>query len=764
MSNEKRIIDLPASTEFSNSDYLVVDNSVNGTHKVPTSLITNAIGSPLTASTVAEMADTSKVYVYVGSESGYTNGNWYYYNGSAWVSGGVYNAVAVVTDPTLTQAGVPADAKATGDAVSDLKSDINVLGFSLSSNPAKEQPNLFIQNTNKQAYNNTTEGFTVKAFKIEKGKRYSCFGKSVESYTSFAYSLVVMGVVYADDITLASGTVYNFDYSVGSNAQATPSNYDYAFVANDDGYIVVMDIADVYVNYVLAEQDIASVRQTADALGYCSILNADITKSNLFIYDVSKRVFSDTTNGFTIKAYRIKKGNKYSCYGNAIGSLTSFRYQVVVMGVSYVDAISLVSGATLSFSHRYASASEYSTPPNYSYEFVADEDGFIITTDIADVYVNSVFGEVFADESYEKANNATTLFDANFDAGEFKALNNWSVGTGGISTSTSGLANRATINKSFSIENRATYIRFKTSDTSAKIGFGYESPAYAYESSLYYVDFSAGKMAICEAYATLSSMPSDRVYKSVTLNANREYIAILNKDKKKNTFILVDTLTGDRYSIGTVDEATDTMNNEFAGGRQNGFPFVSLLSGSNAEVIEWYITTPFYAPRIALYGDSITEGDRLTNNAKRFADWLKDDFGFYNVAVSGMSGSNIDTLTAQVESEIGLTKPKIVIVQVGTNGTNTAEKLSALKAMIEANGSIAIFNHIPMISSGSVEARNQMIDAVGTEHCLMDVATSVNNLAVTQNATMFADGAHPNEIGHSAMYKRFVIDTSIYHN
>lgn len=73
------------------------------------------VGSPLVASTASEMIDQNKVYVYVGSETGYTSGNWYYYDGTSWVSGGVYNAVAVQTDPTLTQQGVAADAAAVGD-------------------------------------------------------------------------------------------------------------------------------------------------------------------------------------------------------------------------------------------------------------------------------------------------------------------------------------------------------------------------------------------------------------------------------------------------------------------------------------------------------------------------------------------------------------------------------------------------------------------------------------------------------------------------
>ena len=82
------------------------------------------IGSPLVASTVSDMVDEDRVYVYVGSEAGYTNGNWYYFDGEAWVSGGVYNSTAFVTDSTLTVAGMAADAKATGDQVSAIKEDL----------------------------------------------------------------------------------------------------------------------------------------------------------------------------------------------------------------------------------------------------------------------------------------------------------------------------------------------------------------------------------------------------------------------------------------------------------------------------------------------------------------------------------------------------------------------------------------------------------------------------------------------------------------
>ena len=83
--------------------------------------------SPSVVSTTANMTDISKIYVYMGSETGYINGNWYYYDGTAWVSGGIYNSVAVDLDTTLSLSNKAADAKAVGDILDELNDDIEEL-------------------------------------------------------------------------------------------------------------------------------------------------------------------------------------------------------------------------------------------------------------------------------------------------------------------------------------------------------------------------------------------------------------------------------------------------------------------------------------------------------------------------------------------------------------------------------------------------------------------------------------------------------------
>ena len=106
------------NADLSETDISMIEQAIEAASTI------KPYGSPLVASTVAGMTDHEKVYVYVGSETGYTSGHWYYYDGSDWTDGGVYNSVAVQTDTTLTLSGVAADAKKTGDEISDLKSAI----------------------------------------------------------------------------------------------------------------------------------------------------------------------------------------------------------------------------------------------------------------------------------------------------------------------------------------------------------------------------------------------------------------------------------------------------------------------------------------------------------------------------------------------------------------------------------------------------------------------------------------------------------------
>ena len=53
-------------------------------------------GSPLVASSTSQMTNTSKVYVNT------SDGKWYYYNGSSWVAGGIYQSTGIADNSVLS--------------------------------------------------------------------------------------------------------------------------------------------------------------------------------------------------------------------------------------------------------------------------------------------------------------------------------------------------------------------------------------------------------------------------------------------------------------------------------------------------------------------------------------------------------------------------------------------------------------------------------------------------------------------------------------
>lgn len=108
----KIIDDLELQEQPRDGDYLIIGK--NELHKIPFDYLVKRVGAPLLAKNVAEMIDTTRIYVYTGNEAGYTNGNWYYFDGVIWSSGGTYNSQGLETDKTLSVENMAADAMTTG--------------------------------------------------------------------------------------------------------------------------------------------------------------------------------------------------------------------------------------------------------------------------------------------------------------------------------------------------------------------------------------------------------------------------------------------------------------------------------------------------------------------------------------------------------------------------------------------------------------------------------------------------------------------------
>lgn len=117
--------------EIESSDYFNVLTATLAEAQQIWLQVKSAYGAPRTANTAAAMTDHSLIYVYTGTTtSALTKGHWYFWNGSAWTDGGVYNSTAFTTDTTLTIAGAAADAKATGNVRNALTDTFSPLSFS----------------------------------------------------------------------------------------------------------------------------------------------------------------------------------------------------------------------------------------------------------------------------------------------------------------------------------------------------------------------------------------------------------------------------------------------------------------------------------------------------------------------------------------------------------------------------------------------------------------------------------------------------------
>lgn len=142
----------------------------------------SAVGSPLVASTADEMTDTEKVYVYVGTEEGYTTGDWYYYDGSDWVSGGTYNSEGFVLDATLTSSSEPAQAKAAGDKIRQLYADSPNLFDPTVSTPFNAKANVTTTDTSITVEGNYASDYINAAaiIKLKENTTYNfCMKKHV---------------------------------------------------------------------------------------------------------------------------------------------------------------------------------------------------------------------------------------------------------------------------------------------------------------------------------------------------------------------------------------------------------------------------------------------------------------------------------------------------------------------------------------------------------------------------------------------------------
>ncbi|MDM7453975.1 SGNH/GDSL hydrolase family protein, partial [Lacticaseibacillus paracasei] len=312
------------------------------------------------------------------------------------------------------------------------------------------------------------------------------------------------------------------------------------------------------------------------------------------------------------------------------------------------------------------------------------------------------------------------------------------------------------LNHSFSIENRATVFKVRLASDS-NIGFGYiANGGYAPGGTLFTIDVPNKMINLHDYWSDTSTVPTVRKSAHFDPDISHDFVVRMIKKQRTNRIEVYDYVTGDVTSVETTSTAVlNDVTNEFASGRQNGCPSIVGIAGT-CLIKSFRIVAPSVSNPVIIYGDSITEGDRVELGS-RYADLMKQENS--NVMISGMSGTTIDSVIDRIKSEKAL-HPKLIIVTIGTNGGNSPEKISALVNEITDMNCQLILNHIPAKPDGGHISVNDMIEQNWKGRSFrFDLATSKNNDPKQgQNLSLFADQFHPNAAGHADMAKRIYLD------
>lgn len=313
------------------------------------SALTSAAPTPV--SSTDDMTDTSKVYLLL------TDGDWYYYDGETWTSGGTYQATSI-----------------SDGAIDILKLDSNLQADFLKYLDLIEDPThytnfyAYIDGSNKVDYG-SNNNFCYDKYSLTSGKIYQVSG-------GYNYSNTI-GIIVTDS---SDNVIYSSKTTPAPNTHVPQS---LLFRANQENLYL----------YVTYEQ---SGTTNYGRLNFHQVYvldkvylndNFNFNPNLLFTYEnayVSYGGGFNANNDSTVRCYNMQKGRKYSITGENVYSiaglvLTSYDMQTLI----YASSDSAVG----------------STPVRFTYDFTASQDGLILISTFTDSANYSIRIEKNIDEN-----------------------------------------------------------------------------------------------------------------------------------------------------------------------------------------------------------------------------------------------------------------------------------------------------------------------------------------------------------------------------
>ena len=232
-------------------------------------------GSPLVASSVQGMTDTTRVYVNT------TDGNWYYYNGSAWTIGGVYQSTGIEDGSVFYQ------------NLDDKLKENFIVDYTEIDITENTETDKYISISNNRAVVTNSTFFKYHTILLEKNVLYDFLGFNEGTLN---------GIIIVDE---NENVVYNSNSGTNNMPCAT------SFCTSNDGYKAYFNVSASLSNYNYHK---ASKLTNLKFKTRDSKISSVYNYNNYLLYrgaNSKGQISLISNNNFSCKVYKLSKNISY---------------------------------------------------------------------------------------------------------------------------------------------------------------------------------------------------------------------------------------------------------------------------------------------------------------------------------------------------------------------------------------------------------------------------------------------------------------------